>query len=249
MKILKTIIIDDEENARTLIKSYLSEYKEIEIIAECVDGFEGALKIKELSPDLIFLDIQMPRLNGFEMLELMDQFPLIIFSTAYDEFALKAFEFGAVDYLLKPYSAARLKKALEKAFSRHEKQEESAIPKMVEYVKQNQEILQRIAVKKNHSIQILPISAIRHFEAQDDYVYIYTNQNERFIKNLTMKYLEDHLDSRDFIRVHRSHIIRLDQVSGIEHWEKDTYLLKLKDETKIPLSKSGYKKLKELLKL
>jgi two-component system, LytTR family, response regulator len=249
MKKLRAIIVDDEENARFLLKSYLADYPDIEVVAECCDGFEGAIAAKQFLPDLIFLDIQMPRLTGFEMLELLEEIPMIIFSTAFDEFAIKAFEYGAVDYLLKPFSSLRFEKAIEKVMNRSMLKNDEPVKKIVDFVQNHQETIHRIAVKKNNLLSILPSSSIRHIEAQDDFVFIYTIQGERFTKNLTMKYLEDHLDSKEFIRVHRSHMIRIDQVGGIELFEKDSHLLRLKDGKTISMSKSGYKKLKDLLKM
>lgn len=246
---IKALIIDDEPHARLLIKSYLASSDAIELIGECSDGFEGAMKIKQLEPDLIFLDVQMPKLNGFEMLELLEKIPLVVFSTAYDEFALRAFEFGAVDYLLKPFNQSRFEKAIQKALAKSSEGNTQDLHNMVEFVRDEQEIINRIAVKKNNGFSILNTSTIQHFEAQDDYVFIFTDSGERFMKNLTMKYLEDHLDGHDFIRVHRSHIIRMDQINKIELWEKDSHLLTLKSGKTVPVSKSGYKKLKDTLKL
>lgn len=246
---LKAIIIDDESNARVLIKSYLAQYDNIELLAECADGFDGALKIKQLNPDLVFLDIQMPKLTGFEMLELIDRPPMIVFSTAYDEFAIKAFEFGAVDYLLKPFNQARFARAIQKALSKKHENTVQSLQPMLEFVRDGQEILQRIAVKKNNSIRILMASTIQHIEAQDDYVFIFTTNGDRYIKSISLKYLEDHLDPMEFVRVHRSHLIRLDQVADIERYEKESFMVKLKGGGSVPASKSGYKRLKDILHL
>lgn len=247
----KVLIIDDESPARLLINKYLQSNNEFEVIGECDNGFEGALQIKNLEPDLIFLDIQMPKLNGLEMLELLDNPPPIIFSTAYDEFAINAFEFGAADYLLKPYSQKRFDAAIEKAKQKiHNKTlANQQFKKIIDYVKDEQEIIKRIAIKKKNAIEIVLTKNIERIEAQDDYVYIYTITGERYIKNMTMSYLEKSLDPVDFVRVHRSNFVKIDRISKIEQWEKDSYLVILKSGEKVKISRSGMKKLKEVLKM
>jgi len=245
----KVLIIEDEELARLLLKKFIEKHDSLEIIGECENGFEGALSIKEQSPDIVFLDIQMPKLNGFEMLEFVENDPLVIFTTAYDEFALKAFEYGAVDYLLKPFSQKRFDLAVDKAQQRliRKTKSDTSITNILQYVKQEQEIIKRIAVKDRSKIEIIHTKNIEYIEAQDDYVFIYTNAGNRFLKNSTMSYFETHLDKSEFIRVHRSHIIRIEMISKIELYEKDSHIIILKSGAKIKASRSGYKALKKVL--
>ncbi len=247
----KILIIEDEAPARMLLKQYLKKHSDYIIIGECENGFQGAISIKELKPDVVFLDIQMPKLNGFEMLELIENPPQIIFSTAYDEFAIKAFEFGAVDYLLKPFSQKRFDIALEKVKLKINQKTnlEKPMEGLLQFVREEQDIIKRIVVKNRNKIEIILTKNIERIEAQDDYVFIYTISGERFLKNSTMNYLEKHLDSSEFVRVHRSNTIRIDQISKIELWEKDTHIIILKSGAKIKASRSGYKRLKEVLKV
>ena len=248
---IKVLIIEDEKPARILLTKYMESHPSFEIVGECENGFQGAIAIKELKPDLVFLDIQMPKLNGFEMLELIENPPAIIFSTAYDEFALKAFEYGAADYLLKPFSQKRLDAALEKANQKIRFQNNSNPPihNLLQFVREEQEIIQRIVVKNNNKIEIILTKNIERIEAQDDYVFIYTIPGERHLKNMTMNYIEQHLSSSEFVRVHRSNIIRIDRISKIEQWEKDSHIIILKSGEKVNSSRNGYKKLKAVLKM
>ncbi len=244
---IKAIIIEDEELARQLIKNYLKDVDSVEIIHECDNGFEGAKAISELHPDLIFLDIQMPKLNGFELLELIDNPPEIIFITAHNEYAIKAFEMNAVDYLLKPYSKERLINALNKATERIN----AGIPHTQNIQKLIQQPLtgfvERVVVKSGFKIKVIPVEKIIYLEAQDDYVMIYT-EDGKHLKQSTMKYFETFLDPSHFIRVHRSYIVRIDQVVQLEPYSKENYILKLKNGAVLKVSRSGLKNLKERLK-
>ena len=246
MKTIKAIIIEDEELGRELIKNYLKDNDKIEIIAECENGFEGIKAIQDLNPDLVFLDIQMPKLNGFEMLEILDEKPEIIFTTAFNQYAIKAFELNAVDYLLKPFSKERLLDSLDKALNRINNNipPDKNIDKLT-YIPMD-EIIERVVVKSNHKIHVIPVDKIRYLEAQDDYVMIYTPEGKH-LKQATMKYFEQHLNPKDFMRVHRSYIIRLDQVERLEPYGKDSYIAKLKEGPSVKISKSGFKNLKEKL--
>ncbi len=243
---IRTILVEDEELARNLLKSYLKERDDLEIIAECENGFEGVKAINELKPDLVFLDIQMPKITGFEMLELLDHHPEIIFTTAYDQYALKAFEFNAADYLLKPFSKDRLLAAVDKVTERLAKKVES--DDMVDKISNfsREEFLDRVVVKDRHKIHIIPVDQIRYVESLDDYVLIYTNEG-RFMKQKTMKYFETALDPRNFARIHRSYIVRIDQIAQLQQYEKESYIVILHDKTKLKVSKTGYKNLKEML--
>lgn len=246
MEIIKALIIDDEQLARQLIRNYLKTFTGIEIIGECENGFEGARSIAELKPDLVFLDIQMPKLNGFEMLELIDNPPEIIFITAHNDFAIRAFEMNAVDYLLKPYSQERLTSAIQKAAEkiRSGVTKDKNIDQLIH--QPLSEKLERIVVKTGTKIKVIPVDKISYFEAQDDYIMLYTDDGKH-LKQGTMKYYEDHLDSSKFIRVHRSYIVRIDQVVQLEPYSKDNYLLKLKNGTALKVSRNGLKNLKDKL--
>lgn len=243
---IRTLIIEDEELARKLLRTYLDDYPELEILGECENGFEGVKSINELKPDLIFLDIQMPKITGFEMLELIDHHPEIIFTTAYDQFALKAFEYNAADYLLKPFSKDRLRGALEKVKEKLLKQtdHEDIVEKINNFPRE--EFLDRIVVKDRHKIHIIPSDQIRYIESLDDYVLIYTHDG-RFMKQKTMHYFESALDPHNFARIHRSYIVRVDQIAQLQQYEKESYIAILHDKTKLKVSKSGYKNLKEML--
>ena len=246
---IRTIIIDDESLARDLIKAYLKKFEDIEVIAECGDGFQGLKAIQENKPDLIFLDVQMPKITGFEMLELLDEPPVIIFSTAFDQYAIKAFELNATDYLLKPYAEQRFSEAVEKA--KQKIGSVSAVKEEIETLQdtraESDESLDRIVVKTGNKIQILPLEVISHFEAQDDYVAIHSDQG-KFLKLMRMKHLENRLPTGEFVRIHRSHIVNVKQIEKIELYEKDSYLLSLKTGIQLPVSRSGHGKLKEVLK-
>jgi two-component system LytT family response regulator len=244
---IKTIIIDDEPLARSLLRGYLSEIDEVEVLGEYENGFDGLKGIMEMKPDLIFLDIQMPKLNGFEMLELLDEIPQVIFITAYDQYAVKAFERNAVDYLLKPYSPERLRDAIERA-SRfiHSPDPKGPMERLMQEHQESAEVIDRIAVKTGTKIRIIYVDEIRYLESQDDYVMIYTDDG-RYLKQHTMKYLEKHLPPHSFVRVHRSYIVRLDFVDQIELYERDSYIVKLKNSQTIPVSKSGYNRLRDTL--
>jgi two-component system, LytTR family, response regulator len=241
----KIIIIDDEPLARSIVKEYLQDRKGYEVMAECDDGFQGIKAIAQHKPDLIFLDIQMPKINGFEMLELLDIPPAVIFTTAFDEYAIKAFEANSIDYLLKPFSKERFDAAIEK----WEKQHSPADIKLnnfLENTSKQAEERNRIVVKNGVDIRIVPVHDVHYIEAYDDYVKIFT-ADSYYLKKKTMSYYEEVLDPKLFFRTHRSFIINLEQLTKIESLEKNTYLAILKSGKKIPLSRSGYLKLKEQL--
>jgi len=241
------IIIDDEAPARELIKTYLSKFEEIEIRAECSNGFEGMKSIQEHKPDIIFLDIQMPKITGFEMLELLDDVPVVIFSTAYDEYAIKAFDMNAADYLLKPYSEDRFDRAVKKALERFRDNNPGAPEKEVlESHVESSGTIERIVVKSGNKIKVISAGQVDYIEAYDDYVYIYTSDG-RFIKQQTMAFYEKHLDEKEFARVHRSYIVRLNQIIQIEPYGKDSKVLLLKSGARIKVSRTGLKVLKEKL--
>jgi two-component system, LytTR family, response regulator len=247
---LKVLIIDDEEPARDIMKHYLKDIGEIEIIGEFVDGFSGLKAIQELRPDLVFLDVQMPKLTGLELLELLDHPPMIIFSTAYDHYAIKAFEMNAIDYLLKPYSKERLVQSVQKALTQAGTGEKTAsqVQNLVKTLEENTEYLQRIAVKSRHKVSVIPVNEVIYLEAEGDYVMIHTKDNKH-LKEKTMKYFETHLDPERFIRVHRSSIVNADHIHRLELYDKENYVVILKNNVSVKASSTGYKLLKEKLHL
>ncbi len=251
MDMLKVVIIEDEELGRELVKNYIKELDNLEILCECENGFEGAKAIQDLKPDLVFLDIQMPKLNGFEMLELVDDAdrPEIIFTTAYNQYAIQAFEQNAIDYLLKPFSKDRFNEAVKKAMKRIQANQAGSktafnVKKLIH--EPLTDVLERVVVKSHNKITVVPVDKIKYIEAQDDYVMIYSSEGKH-LKQATMKYFESHLDPNEFLRVHRSYIIKIEQVNQLEPYGKDSYVAKLKDGATIKISKSGLKSLKEKL--
>jgi two-component system LytT family response regulator len=248
MKKIRVLIIEDETPARELIKYMLKDHPEIEVAGECADGFCGAREIKEKHPDLIFLDIQMPKLTGFELLEVLDEKPEVIFTTAFDQYAIRAFELNAVDYLLKPYSKERFDSALAKAVSRigKETKEPDKVEKLVAAVTEAEGYLTRIVFRKGAGIKIIPLNLISYLASEDDYVMIYYSEGKA-LKPKTMKYYEDHLPPSLFMRVHRSYMVNIEQITRLEPYSKDNYVAVLKSGEKIPVSRAGYKMLREKL--
>jgi two-component system LytT family response regulator len=252
---IKAIIIDDEPLARMIVQEYLATYTDIKVLQECSDGFEGIKAIQQHHPDLIFLDIQMPKINGFEMLELVEEPPAVIFTTAFDEYAIKAFESHAVDYLLKPFNKERFDKAVRKWLDQHAARATSTAPvdndptgELLETAAQSPAQQQRIVVKTGGKIKIIPLEDIHYLEAADDYVKIHTH-NGAFLKNRTMSYFEKVLDGSQFVRTHRSYILNVQQVTRIDPYEKDSHLCILQSGAQVPVSKAGYVKLKTVLGL
>jgi two-component system, LytTR family, response regulator len=248
---IKTIIIDDEPLARKVVKEYLSAYKNIELVAECSDGFEAVKAIQQYDPQLVFLDIQMPKINGFETLELLEKKPGVIFTTAFDEYALRAFEQNAVDYLLKPFSNERFDKAVNKFFATAAVSENASSQKMEEIEnvpKKHPDEAHRVVVKNGSNILIIPVGDVTHIEAYDDYVKIF-NKETFYLKKKTMAYYEEVLDQQQFVRVHRSFLLNINYITRIEPLDKNNQVAVLKTGEKIPLSKSGFSKLKDVLKI
>jgi len=248
MKKYKALIIEDEQPARDLLKVFLKDFPAIELLEECTDGFEGAKAIAKHKPDLVFLDIQMPRINGFEMLELVDEenLPLVIFTTAFDQFALKAFEVNALDYLLKPVSAERFRQAVAKALQALEagSTKNESLLKAMDSAIIGGKFLDRIVLRSGEGVHVVAEEDIYCIEAQDDYVLISTSGDE-FLKKRTLKYFEERLDPTYFQKVHRSFLVRLDAIQKVEPYSKDAYLAILKNGRKISVSKSGYSELRQ----
>lgn len=245
---MKVVLIDDEPLARALIAEYLQSHPQFEIAAECNDGFEGVKAILLHKPDLIFLDIQMPKITGFEMLELIDEKPHVIFTTAFDEYALKAFDQNAIDYLLKPFDKERFNKAIQKLLSSKSNTVAALEQNETILTTSKQEVENRVVIKHGGAIKIIPTADIFYFEAYDDYVKIHTAENV-FVKKKTMSYFEKVLPPSQFVRVHRSYIIHINQLTKIEQYDKETQYAILKNAARIPLSKTGYPKLKSILGL
>ena len=245
---VRVLIIDDEPPARMLLRRYLEDMDDVEIAGEYENGFDGLKGINEQKPDIVFLDIEMPRLNGFEMLELLDDIPLIIFVTAYDQYAVKAFERNAVDYLLKPFTRERLQKALQRAKEQLEHPDTTQpVHSLLREHREQQDTIERIAIKTGPRIRIIYVDEIHFIEAQDDYVMIHT-ESGKFLKQQTMKYFETHLPPSSFVRIHRSYIVRIDFIQQIELYEKDSYIVKLRSGGTLPVSKSGYLRLRKALR-
>lgn len=244
---IKALIVDDEKLARDIVKNYLRTYPHIDLLGECLNGFDAIKMIGELSPDLVFLDIQMPKLTGFEMLEILENPPVIIFTTAFDQYALKAFEVNATDYLLKPFSEDRFAEAILRAENqiRNKPESDKKISDLLKHIDKKDEFLERIVVKNGAKINIIPLDNVKYFEAQDDYVMIYTSGGN-FLKQKTMKYFDENLNPSEFIRIHRSYIVKTTEIQQIELFEKETYFVLLKDGKKLPVSKSGYSELRKI---
>lgn len=247
---IKTLIIEDEAPARRLLKEFLKSYPEVELMDECTDGFEGARKIMELKPDLIFLDVQMPRINGFEMLELLrgEDIPLIIFTTAFDEYAIKSFEYNTCDYLLKPINQERFEKAVKKALDQL-KEKQDRLPDMNQMVDDalgGGKYLDRIVIRSGSNIHVVYCEDLLCIEASDDYVIVHSAADQ-WVKKQTLKFYEDKLDPREFVRVHRSFMVKTSAISRIEPYSKDAYIAVLQNSMKVSVSKAGYSRLKEIM--
>jgi two-component system LytT family response regulator len=249
---LRTVIVDDEELARRVLREFVSAAPDLEIVAECANGFDAVKAISELAPDLVFLDVQMPKLTGFEVLELIGREIAVIFVTAYDSYALRAFEAHAVDYLLKPFAKDRFEVAVERARRRIRSSPQSAPPPVPEAAalaaaaRPPQEYLQRVVVKDGSKVTIIPVEKLDYVEAQDDYIALHS-QKRSYLKQQTISSLEISLDPKQFVRVHRSCIINLERIAKIEPYTKDSRIAILTDGTQLPVSRSGYARLTDLL--
>jgi two-component system LytT family response regulator len=244
-KRIRAVIVDDEDLARQVVNELLSSHSEIEIVAECANGFEAVKAVTELKPDLLFLDIQMPKLDGFEVLELIGTNMAIIFATAYDQHALRAFEVHAVDYLLKPFGEERFEQALARAKQRIG----GKLPEPAELKASTRaagEYAERIVVRDGTRVHIIPITKLDYCEAQDDYVAL-ASEGKKHLKQQTISSIETSLDPARFLRVHRSYIVNLERVVKIEPYGKDTHVAILSEGTRLPVSRSGYGRLRAVL--
>ena len=240
------IIVDDEEPAREIIKAYLKKFSQVEVVGESSNGFEALKQIQDLKPDILFLDVQMPKITGLELLEVLDDCPAVVFTTAYDQYALKAFELSAVDYLLKPFSVERFQQAITKLLDKLSNNQSTDVKQLIEN-KPDHESLNRIVVRSGSKIVVIPINDVLYFEAQEDYVMIHTSKG-RYMKSQTMRYYESILPSDQFVRIHRSYIANVDHIERLEPYDKENYVAVILPDTKLKVSRSGYKKLKESLK-
>ena len=214
---IKAVIVDDEELARGLVREYLSAHPDVEIVAECANGFEAVKAVTELHPDLLFLDIQMPKLNGFEVLDLIEEAPAVIFVTAFDQYALKAFEVHAVDYLLKPYSKERFDEALAHALQRMEMRQPLKAKEVVAAATPQDQLLERVLIKEGSKVLVIPVEKIDYVEAQDDYVS-FRVEGKSHLKMQRLAGLEASLDNRRFVRIHRSFIVKVEEINEIQNW-------------------------------
>jgi two-component system, LytTR family, response regulator len=243
---IRTIIVDDEDLARSIIREYLEGHPEMVIEAECSNGFEAVKAITELKPDLVFLDVQMPKLNGFEVLELIESDLSVIFVTAYEQYAVKAFEVHAIDYLLKPFSRERFDEALERAKEKIEKEIFFPQEEILQAARPKGEPAERVLVRDGSKVFVLPADKIDYIEAQDDYVAIKCD-GKSHLKKQRLGDLESTLDPKRFVRIHRSYILNVDRLARLELYAKDSRMAILKDGTKLMVSRAGYEKLKGLL--
>jgi len=239
---LRAVLVDDEELARGYLRELLASHSEILVVAECANGFEAVKAIAETNPDILFLDVQMPKLDGFEVLELIEpsQAPVVVFVTAYDQYAMRAFDAHAVDYLLKPFSSERFERALERARARLG--ERRMPPDIATEARPAGERPQRIVVKDGTRVHVIPIVKLDYVAAQDDYVALHS-EGKSYLKQQPIAAVEALLDPACFVRIHRSAIVNLERVARIEPYGKDSRLAILTDGTRLPVSRSGYARL------
>ena len=243
---LRVIVVDDEALARTLLRELLAAHQDVEIIAECGNGFEAVKAVTEKKPDLLLLDIQMPKLDGFDVLELIGSDVPVIFVTAYDQYAIKAFQVHAVDYLLKPFGAERLAEALARARARIAAHEMLPAKALVAEARAARSPLERILIRDKADVHVIPVAKIDYFESQDDYVSLKVG-GRQLLKEQTLAELEQLLDPNRFVRIHRRYLLNVARLVRIEQSATDSRIAILHDGTELPISRSGYAKLRELL--
>lgn len=242
---IRAVVVDDEELARKVLLEYVGGHPEIEVVAECANGFEAVKAVMELKPDLLFLDIQMPKLDGFEVLELIGTDRAVVFVTAYDEYALRAFEIHAVDYLLKPFPAERFEAAVQRVKQRLGGKLPPASD-LAQSARPPAQYLERIAVRDGTRVHVIPLAKLDYAEAQDDYVALCT-EGKKHLKQQTISSLESALDPQRFLRIHRSYVVNLEKVTKIEPYGKDTHVVILTSGAQLPVSRSGYARLRAFL--
>src|SRR4030095_9109576 len=244
---MKVAIVDDEDLARKVLREYLEDFEDVEIVAECANGFEAVKAVTNLKPDRLPLDIQMPRLDGFEVLELVGREVGVIFVTAFDKYALRAFEVHAVDYLLKPFSAERLREALDRGRDRLNAKQPLPATQLISASRAPGAHLDRIAIRDGANVYVVPVSKIDYVEAQDDYVF-FRSEGKGLLKQQTLAEVENGLDPKQFVRIHRSYILNIDRLAKLELYAKDSHAAILRDGTRLPVSRSGYTRLNAVLK-
>ena len=243
---LRVVVVDDEPLARAVLGELLADHEDVEIVAECGNGFEAVKAVAELAPDLLLLDIQMPKLDGFEVLDLVGQDVPVVFITAYDEYAIKAFEVHAVDYLLKPFSAERLAEALGRARERVARGDRAPVAALWRTARPSSGPLERVLIRDGAQVHVVAAPDIDFVEAQDDYAS-FRARGRSYLKDQTLASIEAQLDPGRFVRIHRSYILNVERLARVELYAKDSRIAILKDGTKLPVSRAGYQRLKELL--
>jgi two-component system LytT family response regulator len=243
---LRAVIVDDEALARVALRKELQADPAIDVVGECADGFAAVRAASELKPDLMLLDIQMPRLDGFEVLELIDPAIAVVFVTAHDEHAVRAFEVNAIDYLLKPVDPERLRGALERARQRLERREPMPVQALAAAARPQGAPLARVLVRDGPRVHVIPVEVLDYIEAQDDYIAVHSG-GKSYLKQQPIAAIETTLDPMHFVRIHRSYILNLDRLARIELYAKDSRVAILRDGTRLPLSRAGHARLKELL--
>ena len=244
---LRIVIVDDEPLSRSVVREYASADPTIEIVADCANGFEAVKAVSELKPDLVLLDVQMPKLDGFEVLELLGRDQPVVFITAYDQYALRAFEVHAVDYLLKPFSADRFQEAITRARERlRAKTTPLPVDEIVRDGRPKGAPAERVLIRDGANVHVLPVDKIDYVEAQDDYV-AFKSEGKQFLKDQTLSAVEATLDPSRFVRIHRSFILNIDRIAKVELYAKDSRIAILRDGTRLPVSRAGYARLSQLL--
>jgi two-component system LytT family response regulator len=246
---LRIVVVDDEALSRAVVREYAAADPSVEIVADCANGFEAVKAVSELKPDLVLLDVQMPKLDGFEVLELLGRDQPVIFITAYDQYALKAFEVHAVDYLLKPFSADRFREAINRARERMRAKEvlpPGEVDRIIKDGKPRTGPAGRVLIRDGAHVHVLPVDKIDYVEAQDDYV-AFKSEGKQYLKDQTLSAVEETLDPSRFVRIHRSYILNIDRISKVELYAKDSRMAILRDGTRLPVSRAGYARLSQLL--
>ena len=242
--LLRIVIVDDEPLARTVVREYAAAEAGVDIVAECANGFEAVKAVTELKPDLVLLDVQMPKLDGFEVLELIGGDVPVVFITAYDQYALRAFEVHAIDYLLKPLSAERFQQAIARA--RERRRATLPVDEIVREARPRTGPVERVLIRDGTQVHVLPVDKIDYVEAQDDYV-AFKSEGKQYLKDQALGAVEAALDASRFVRIHRSYILNIDRIARVELYAKDSRVAILRDGTKLPVSRAGYARLSELL--
>ena len=242
--LLRIVIVDDEPLARTVVREYAGAAAGVDIVAECANGFEAVKAVTELKPDLVLLDVQMPKLDGFEVLELIGGDVPVVFITAYDQYALRAFEVHAIDYLLKPFSAERFQQAIARA--RERRRATLPVDEIVREARPRTGPVERVLIRDGTQVHVLPVDKIDYVEAQDDYV-AFKSEGKQYLKDQTLAAVEETLDPSRFVRIHRSFILNIDRISKVELYAKDSRMAILRDGTRLPVSRAGYARLQQLL--